>query len=164
MNIIQYIHIFKTNIRLSFGGISTKCQGILDQQEISQTLTKSKKGKSRALRSIKQKEEGGEKTQKRLCKCDFFSCSCSQRPCVMNLERSDRVDRAPPRGPDMEARSAVKIGKTSVGFQRSSTSDDDSGCALEEYAWVPPGLRPEQVGPWPGQNAFRMLGCGHTKL
>lgn len=29
--------------------------------------------------------------------------------------------------------------------QRSSTSDDDSGCALEEYAWVPPGLRPEQV-------------------
>ncbi|XP_048357729.1 prickle-like protein 1 [Sphaerodactylus townsendi] len=31
------------------------------------------------------------------------------------------------------------------GFQRSSTSDDDSGCALEEYAWVPPGLRPEQV-------------------
>uniref|UniRef100_A0A3Q2C6G0 Prickle-like protein 1 n=1 Tax=Cyprinodon variegatus TaxID=28743 RepID=A0A3Q2C6G0_CYPVA len=34
---------------------------------------------------------------------------------------------------------------TSVGFQRSSTSDDDSGCVLEEYAWVPPGLRPEQV-------------------
>lgn len=31
------------------------------------------------------------------------------------------------------------------GCQRSSTSDDDSGCALEEYAWVPPGLRPEQV-------------------
>uniref|UniRef100_A0A8C2H3J1 Uncharacterized protein n=1 Tax=Cyprinus carpio TaxID=7962 RepID=A0A8C2H3J1_CYPCA len=30
-------------------------------------------------------------------------------------------------------------------FQRSSTSDDDSGCALEEYTWVPPGLRPEQV-------------------
>uniref|UniRef100_A0A3B4TV89 Prickle homolog 1b n=1 Tax=Seriola dumerili TaxID=41447 RepID=A0A3B4TV89_SERDU len=37
------------------------------------------------------------------------------------------------------------MGKISVGFQRSSTSDDDSGCALEEYAWVPPGLRPEQV-------------------
>uniref|UniRef100_F7CAA2 Prickle planar cell polarity protein 1 n=1 Tax=Monodelphis domestica TaxID=13616 RepID=F7CAA2_MONDO len=31
------------------------------------------------------------------------------------------------------------------GYHRSSTSDDDSGCALEEYAWVPPGLRPEQV-------------------
>uniref|UniRef100_A0A8W7P6T5 Protein prickle n=1 Tax=Anopheles coluzzii TaxID=1518534 RepID=A0A8W7P6T5_ANOCL len=24
-------------------------------------------------------------------------------------------------------------------------SDDDSGCALEEYTWVPPGLRPDQV-------------------
>ncbi|XP_071454394.1 prickle planar cell polarity protein 3-like, partial [Hetaerina americana] len=29
--------------------------------------------------------------------------------------------------------------------QRQSQSDDDSGCALEEYTWVPPGLRPEQV-------------------
>lgn len=29
--------------------------------------------------------------------------------------------------------------------QRHSQSDDDSGCALEEYTWVPPGLRPEQV-------------------
>ncbi|KAK6466718.1 prickle planar cell polarity protein 3 [Huso huso] len=31
------------------------------------------------------------------------------------------------------------------GFQRHSISDDDSGCASEEYAWVPPGLKPEQV-------------------
>lgn len=38
-----------------------------------------------------------------------------------------------------------KVSKLTSGFQRSSTSDDDSGCALEEYAWVPPGLRPEQV-------------------
>lgn len=38
-----------------------------------------------------------------------------------------------------------KVSKLTFGFQRSSTSDDDSGCALEEYAWVPPGLRPEQV-------------------
>uniref|UniRef100_A0A674MM55 Prickle planar cell polarity protein 3 n=1 Tax=Takifugu rubripes TaxID=31033 RepID=A0A674MM55_TAKRU len=30
-------------------------------------------------------------------------------------------------------------------FQRNSISDDDSGCASEEYAWVPPGLKPEQV-------------------
>lgn len=29
--------------------------------------------------------------------------------------------------------------------QRQSQSDDDSGCALEEYTWVPPGLRPDQV-------------------
>lgn len=28
---------------------------------------------------------------------------------------------------------------------RHSHSDDDSGCALEEYTWVPPGLKPDQV-------------------
>ncbi|XP_064816498.1 LOW QUALITY PROTEIN: prickle-like protein 1, partial [Oncorhynchus masou masou] len=56
------------------------------------------------------------------------------------------------RGLDMEQRTGAdkldgggKLGKLTLGFQRSSTSDDDSGCALEEYAWVPPGLRPEQV-------------------
>lgn len=38
-----------------------------------------------------------------------------------------------------------KLSKLTSGFQRSSTSDDDSGCVLEEYTWVPPGLRPEQV-------------------
>ena len=31
-------------------------------------------------------------------------------------------------------------------LQRHSHSDDDSGCALEEYTWVPPGLKPDQVG------------------
>ncbi|XP_067129045.1 protein prickle-like isoform X3 [Centruroides vittatus] len=31
------------------------------------------------------------------------------------------------------------------GQQRQSQSDDDSGCALEEYTWVPSGLKPEQV-------------------
>lgn len=64
----------------------------------------------------------------------------------MNLERSERGERPAPRGPDMEPRAGGKMGKITVGFQRSSTSDDDSGCALEEYAWVPPGVRPEQVG------------------
>lgn len=24
-------------------------------------------------------------------------------------------------------------------------SDNDSGCALEEYSWIPPGIRPDQV-------------------
>ncbi|KAM9376311.1 LOW QUALITY PROTEIN: prickle-like protein 1a [Pholidichthys leucotaenia] len=38
-----------------------------------------------------------------------------------------------------------KVSKLTSSFQRSSTSDDDSGCALEEYAWVPPGLKLEQV-------------------
>lgn len=58
----------------------------------------------------------------------------------MNLERPTA------RGSEMESRAGGKMGKMSLGFQRSSTSDDDSGCALEEYAWVPPGVRPEQVG------------------
>lgn len=63
----------------------------------------------------------------------------------MNLERGERGERAPPRGLEMEPRAGGKMEKISLGFQRSSTSDDDSGCALEEYTWVPPGLRPEQV-------------------
>lgn len=66
----------------------------------------------------------------------------------MNLERSERVECPLVRGPEMEPHAGGKMGKMSLGFQRSSTSDDDSGCALEEYAWVPPGLRPEQVGPF----------------
>ena len=37
--------------------------------------------------------------------------------------------------------------KMMTDFQRhcGSVSDNDSGCALEEYAWIPPGLKPEQV-------------------
>lgn len=37
------------------------------------------------------------------------------------------------------------IGGYQLDNQRQSQSDDDSGCALEEYTWVPSGLRPEQV-------------------
>ncbi|XP_072310971.1 prickle-like protein 1 [Eucyclogobius newberryi] len=60
----------------------------------------------------------------------------------MNLE----CERPAPRcGSDMDPHVGGKMGKMSAGFQRSSTSDDDSGCALEEYSWVPPGLRPEQI-------------------
>ncbi|KAI2648670.1 Prickle-like protein 1 [Labeo rohita] len=57
----------------------------------------------------------------------------------MNLDNSGGFHGAI-RQLDMEP----KVNKLTFGFQRSSTSDDDSGCALEEYAWVPPGLRPEQ--------------------
>jgi len=28
---------------------------------------------------------------------------------------------------------------------RTASSDADSGCALDEYAWVPPGLTTQQV-------------------
>lgn len=43
-------------------------------------------------------------------------------------------------------------------FQRHSISDDDSGCASEEYAWVPPGLKPEQVTKsWPPTRIFQWV-------
>ncbi|XP_018621358.2 prickle-like protein 1 [Scleropages formosus] len=58
----------------------------------------------------------------------------------MNLDNSNGYQPGA-RAPEMEQ----KANKLILGFQRSSTSDDDSGCALEEYAWVPPGLRPDQV-------------------
>lgn len=50
----------------------------------------------------------------------------------------------------LDAASDRLLGKGSpfspnVDPQRHSQSDDDSGCALEEYTWVPPGLRPDQV-------------------
>ena len=44
-------------------------------------------------------------------------------------------------------------------FQRHSISDDDSGCASEEYAWVPPGLKPEQVTK---HHHPLLLTSGHT--
>lgn len=37
------------------------------------------------------------------------------------------------------------MGGHQLDIQRHSQSDDDSGCALEEYTWVPSNLRPEQV-------------------
>ncbi|XP_071817792.1 uncharacterized protein [Apostichopus japonicus] len=37
------------------------------------------------------------------------------------------------------------VSKLLTDFQRNSASDDDSGCILEEYTWVPPGLKPDQV-------------------
>nr|XP_023693167.1 prickle planar cell polarity protein 3 isoform X1 [Paramormyrops kingsleyae] len=37
------------------------------------------------------------------------------------------------------------VAKLVADVRRHSISDDDSGCASEEYAWVPPRLKPEQV-------------------
>ncbi|XP_072177503.1 uncharacterized protein [Diadema setosum] len=37
------------------------------------------------------------------------------------------------------------VSRMMTDFQRSSASDDDSGCVLEEYTWIPPGLKPDQV-------------------
>lgn len=41
-----------------------------------------------------------------------------------------------------------KIGQNSDSLpapRHSTSDDDDSGCAMEEYAWIPPGLSPIQV-------------------
>ena len=47
-------------------------------------------------------------------------------------------------GMGREVRGAVGTGGQ-TDLARHSHSDDDSGCALEEYTWVPPGLKPDQV-------------------
>merc|ERR1719415_140209 len=49
-----------------------------------------------------------------------------------------------------QAEHAQKSGTNADGNPTASNpkqahSDDDSGCALEEYTWVPPGLKPDQV-------------------
>ncbi|KAL4612750.1 prickle-like protein 1-like [Arapaima gigas] len=72
--------------------------------------------------------------------CRQQAAGRQETPHLMDLENSAGFHPSS-RRPELEP----KMGKLALGFQRSSTSDDDSGCALEEYAWVPPGLRPEQV-------------------
>ena len=44
-----------------------------------------------------------------------------------------------------QSSSAATQQASPADLQRHSHSDDDSGCALEEYTWVPPGLKPDQV-------------------
>ena len=39
----------------------------------------------------------------------------------------------------------LRVASALTDVLRHSQSDDDSGCALEEYTWVPPGLKPDQV-------------------
>ncbi|VDN40466.1 unnamed protein product [Gongylonema pulchrum] len=35
--------------------------------------------------------------------------------------------------------------RIAADVHRHSTSDDDSGCVLEEYAWVPSGIKPDMI-------------------
>ncbi|KAG8254480.1 hypothetical protein J6590_008937 [Homalodisca vitripennis] len=51
----------------------------------------------------------------------------------------------PPSLPPPDSTPDKLLGKAVLDPQRHSHSDDDSGCALEEYTWVPPGLRPDQA-------------------
>ena len=45
----------------------------------------------------------------------------------------------------------LRVASALTDVLRHSQSDDDSGCALEEYTWVPPGLKPDQVN-WMRMN------------
>ncbi|XP_011148250.1 protein espinas isoform X1 [Harpegnathos saltator] len=51
----------------------------------------------------------------------------------------------PFKSPVQAAPAGLALQEALMHHQRHSQSDDDSGCALEEYTWVPPGLRPDQV-------------------
>ena len=60
---------------------------------------------------------------------------------------------APPGPGSASSKVAVPAGSGSQGSGQGQghqrpvgQSDDDSGCALEEYIWEPPGLKPDQVG------------------
>uniref|UniRef100_A0A8C4Z929 Prickle homolog 2b n=1 Tax=Gadus morhua TaxID=8049 RepID=A0A8C4Z929_GADMO len=72
--------------------------------------------------------------------CPGFSLHTWRKICVhCKCRREEHAVTAMP--VEMEK----TVTKLMYDFQRNSTSDDDSGCALEEYAWIPPGLKPEQV-------------------
>ena len=57
----------------------------------------------------------------------------------MNIERPE----------DLSENNSTSIAKGFCNVKKSGTgsvnSDNDSGCALDEYSWVPSGLLPEQV-------------------
>lgn len=57
---------------------------------------------------------------------------------VSSLEREYQARRV------CQASPAARLHMVSKRY-RHSTSDDDSGCALEDYTWVPSDLRPDQV-------------------
>ena len=50
---------------------------------------------------------------------------------------------------DLSENNSTSIAKGFCNVKKSGTgsvnSDNDSGCALDEYSWVPSGLLPEQV-------------------
>ncbi|KAL0978546.1 hypothetical protein UPYG_G00171930 [Umbra pygmaea] len=103
------------------------------------TRSSKKRVSSRSLNIIDELEKG------QLCtmcgdQCPGFTLHKWRKICVhCKCRREEHVVTAMP----LEMEKTVT--KLMYDFQRNSTSDDDSGCALEEYAWVPPGLKPEQV-------------------
>ena len=52
----------------------------------------------------------------------------------------DTANKSNPENPGTTTANPARPNPAGAGH-----SDDDSGCALEEYTWVPPGLKPDQV-------------------
>ncbi|XP_059910882.1 protein prickle isoform X2 [Gadus macrocephalus] len=99
--------------------------------------------KRRSNRSQQQQQEDPDKGQPCMrCgdQCPGFSVHGWRKICVhCKCVREEHAVRAVP------GQLEKMMTKLVSDFQRHSISDDDSGCASEEYAWVPPGLKPEQV-------------------
>ena len=78
--------------------------------------------------------------------------SSADQPPLLDLSSPTAPPRAagsPQRSPRSQSTAASGVSSAVVGLAThscpSAASDDDSGCALEEYAWVPPGLSAVQV-------------------
>lgn len=78
-----------------------------------------------------------------------YQCSSSHAVNLMNQQTANAVPthQTLPQNfhPSQLHGHPAIIGGYHLDNQRQSQSDDDSGCALEEYTWIPSGLRPEQV-------------------
>jgi hypothetical protein len=46
------------------------------------------------------------------------------------------------RGTCLSPASRIRI---AADIHRYSTSDDDSGCVMDEYTWIPSGVKPDTV-------------------
>ncbi|KAF0035664.1 hypothetical protein F2P81_010976 [Scophthalmus maximus] len=99
--------------------------------------------KRRSTRSKQQEDEdpdGGQPCTRCGDQCPGFRVHGWRKICVhCKCAREEHVVRSVP------GQLEKMMTKLVSDFQRHSISDDDSGCASEEYAWVPPGLKPEQV-------------------
>ena len=67
------------------------------------------------------------------------SHQANQQPATLNSSIDSKTNNA--------TSNSTTNNTTNGPRQTLAHSDDDSGCALEEYTWVPPGLKPDQVSP-----------------
>lgn len=78
----------------------------------------------------------------------------SKKDCQINMIRNQNTNNSTTTFQKLgNSNSTIQSGQSHSNHSHNSNgrngqfmlSDDDSGCALEEYAWVPPGLSPKQV-------------------